>query len=116
MTRGTLKLRPGTPPRPVPEPDPAKAARTWFMQAYPLLFNPLRPVPLSIGIRRDLLKLRPKPITDRSVRYALRSWCRSPAYLDALARGGHRYNLQGPAGKVTDEQRERAAETLRKLP
>jgi sRNA-binding protein len=108
MTRDTLKLRPGTPPRPKPQPDPATVARTWFMQAYPLLFNPLHPVPLALRIRTQLRKARPAHVSDSGVRRALAAWCSSPAYLDALTHARNRHGLTGPDGKVTDEQRERA--------
>ena len=112
MADGTLKLPPGARPRPKPEPDPATVARTWFMRAYPLLFNPLHPVPLALRIRTELRKARPAHVSDSGIRRALAAWCNSPAYLDALTTCRNRHGLAGPDGKVTDEQSERAKRQL----
>lgn len=115
VRKRTLKLPIGTTPRMPPEPSAAKGAREWLLSSWPVLFNPLSPVPLAIGIRRDLLKIRPDRVSDRGVRRALRWWCSSPAYLDALARGGRRYGLTGPTEMVTGEQRDRAARQLSRI-
>ncbi len=109
----TLSLPPGTCPRSSAATDPATVARAWFMGKWPLLFNPIAPVPLAIGIRRDLLKARGESVSDSGVRRALKSWCNQPMYLERIACGGYRYGPTGPAGKVTDKQRKRATRTLR---
>lgn len=69
--------------------------------------------PLALGIHKAVKERLPE-IDTRQLRTALRMHTASTRYLKALAQGDVRYDLDGaPAGEVTEEQRQQAADTLR---
>lgn len=69
--------------------------------------------PLAIGIDRQLLAELPD-LEKKVLRLAMRSHTISTRYLKEMANGKQRLNLDGtPAGEVTDENRQHAAELLR---
>ncbi len=72
------------------------------------------PVPLQIGTSYQLIALLEGEAEPETVRRFLRGWTSRSGYLQALARGGPRYDLDGhPAGEaVTQEQRDTAARRL----
>ncbi len=68
----------------------------------PAVFDLEAPLPLKIGIHRDLVALG---IPAAAVRDALQWWAGQPAYRRAVAAGGSRYGLDGAeAGVVTEDQ------------
>lgn len=69
--------------------------------------------PLAIGIHKELLKAVPGLETGK-MRIAMRRHTGTTRYLKSVATGDDRYDLSGaPAGKITDEQKQQAAEALR---
>lgn len=69
--------------------------------------------PLAIGIDKQVFALLPE-VSKKSLRLAMRSHTISTRYLKEMEKGTVRLNLDGtPAGEVTDENRQHAAEQLR---
>jgi len=69
--------------------------------------------PLAIGIDKQLFEALPE-LSKKSIRLAMRSHTISTRYLKEMEKGTQRLNLDGtPAGEVTDENRQHAAEQLR---
>ncbi len=69
--------------------------------------------PLAIGIDRQIFALLPD-LEKKALRLAMRSHTISTRYLKEMEKGTVRLNLDGtPAGEVTDENRQHAAELLR---
>lgn len=69
--------------------------------------------PLAIGIDKQVFALLPE-VSRRTLRLAMRSHTISTRYLKEMEKGVTRLNLDGtPAGEVTDENRQHAAELLR---
>lgn len=57
------------------------------------------PVPLAVGLRQQLRAAIPPLATERKLRRAITWWCHSPAYLEAVAAGQERRNIDGtPSG------------------
>lgn len=69
--------------------------------------------PLAIGIDKQVFAQLPE-VSKKSLRLAMRSHTISTRYLKEMEKGTQRLNLDGtPAGEVTDENRQHAAELLR---
>ncbi len=80
-------------------------------QALPAAFT--TPVPLAIGVG-TLIRAEMPEMTALRLKEVLGAWMYSVAYLQAIAAGVERINLDGaPAGMPDEEQRARAAEELR---
>lgn len=80
-----------------------------FVNQYPVFAEGK---PLALGMRDELTKRHPD-IEPRLLRSALLKHCKRPRYLKALASIPERYDLDGnPAGVVTEEQRDKAANDL----
>ncbi len=79
-------------------------------QAFPACFSRSAPQPLKIGLGEELLALAGvhpalADLTRTRIRRALKVYTGMPAYRQALARGGPRYDLAGqPVGEVTPDQ------------
>ena len=120
------------PPEAVPIPPPpvdpleaeARAARKAARRAalarveavlsahFPAVFT--RPaVPLAVGIHQAILAAAGDVITPQELERFLRHWTRQPGYLDALAHGEPRRNLDGsPAGEPDEAQRRAAVKQV----
>src|SRR5262245_40903144 len=86
------------------------------MARWPQTFSasPAEVRPLARGIDKDLVAQLPG-CSRRQIGFALAWWQRQrrPAYWQALARGGPRYDLDGqPRGEVTPEEQEEARQLL----
>ena len=69
--------------------------------------------PLAIGIDKQVFAQLPD-VSKKALRLAMRSHTISTRYLKEMEKGTVRLNLDGtPAGEVTDENRQHAAELLR---
>ncbi|WP_265945854.1 ProQ/FINO family protein [Dechloromonas sp. A34] len=69
--------------------------------------------PLAIGIDKQVFAQMPE-LEKKALRIAMRSHTISTRYLKEMEKGTVRLNLDGtPAGEVTDENRQHAAELLR---
>ncbi len=79
-------------------------------QAFPVCFNRTDPRPLKIGLGEELMALAGvhpalADLTRTRIRRALKVYTGMPAYRQALARGGPRYDLAGqPVGEITPDQ------------
>lgn len=112
IERPKAKLR----PKEVEEREAAKAATeaalAWLRETWPNLFGETAKS-LRLGIRRELVQLKPPHFGTTALSRALGRWCSNEGYLRALADGDVRYGLDSePAGEVTDRDREHAAERL----
>ncbi len=94
-----------TPPVPV---QPIFDALSAWM---PELFNQASPVPLEVGISKQLKALNP-PELGRSFNSAIDLWCSRQEYLLACAHGEYRIGLNGRKSELTQRHREFAAERL----
>lgn len=73
--------------------DPDKVDRL-MAGAYPHLFGDRKdPVPLKVGIHRDLLADPFRPVTGKQLRQFLYRWTKQPAYQQALKAGKERVSL-----------------------
>ena len=69
--------------------------------------------PLAIGIDKQVFAQLPE-VSKKSLRLAMRSHTMSTRYLKEMEKGTVRLNLDAtPAGEVTDENRQHAAEQLK---
>lgn len=88
-----------------------EALQSVFEAVHPTLFSLCSPVPLKLGITRDVIAANPslKP----GLIYALFGWlCDRRAYLRACTPGAIRYGLEGPCGVVSEKEAEWAAVRL----
>lgn len=70
-------------------------------------------LPLAIGIDKQLAAALPE-LSKKTLRLAMRAHTQSTRYLKEMEKAAQRVNLDGsPAGEVTDENRQHAAEVLR---
>jgi sRNA-binding protein len=85
---------------------------------YPTLFDPAKPVPLALGITKQLTAAKRAGtlmLATIPMRLALGGWVRSDGYIAALAAGGFRMGLDGQkAEPVSPEHRAVAAATIKK--
>ena len=78
---------------------------------FPAAFT--KPVPLAIGIVRQIRQALPPGTGSRDVSRAVHRWTQRPSYLKAVARGEARRNLDGSEAGVPDEAaRDYARRTL----
>lgn len=98
-----------------------KNRRRWLehlTEMWPQAFDMKNPRPLAVGIIDAITaELSARGAGGHgAVRYAMKSYTGNIRYIRALAAGGARYNLRGePEGEVTEEQRQRAAQTLKTM-
>ena len=105
-------LVPATEPTPAPAPaPPSRAARSQAVQPvleklfelYPHLFGP-KFLPLKLGIFQELLASHPEQFTRDTLKAALGVHTRSTRYLQCVAAGHPRHDLQGqPVEAVAPE-------------
>jgi sRNA-binding protein len=74
---------------------PIKKAQigAYLADQYPHLF--IIPVPLKVGIYRDLMAVPDRQYGGRTLQTFLFTWTRQPAYCAAVERGRARYGLDG---------------------
>ncbi|WP_268810974.1 ProQ/FINO family protein [Caballeronia choica] len=86
--------------------------------AYPTLFDPANPVPLALGITKQLSAARQAGtlvLAATPMGLALSGWVNSDRYIAALAAGGFRTGLDGqPTEPVSPEHVAVAAAMLRR--
>jgi len=83
--------------------------------AFPRAFR-YPPVPLAVGIGRELCQLMGPQFKPAEIRAFLHAWTSGPRYLKAVARGEMRRNLDGsPAGVPEAEHRAAARQQLRAM-
>jgi hypothetical protein len=83
--------------------------------AFPRAFK-YPPVPLAVGIGRELCQLLRPEFKPAEIRVFLHAWTSGPRYLKAVVRGEMRRNLDGsPAGVPEAEHRTAARQQLRAM-
>lgn len=92
----------------------ARRPRNALLESLSATYNTVREcLPLAIGIHKAIKERQPD-IDNRQLRTALKTHTASTRYLKALSQNATRYDLDGhPAGEVTAEQRQQAADALR---
>lgn len=89
-----------------------------LIEHWPELFSRDEPKPLKVGILHLLasdIEAKGTEFGTGSLKAALAGYTKSIKYLEALAAGGHRYDLTGqPCGEVTPEQQIIATASLAK--
>lgn len=83
----------------------------YLVERYPRCFDPKHPKPLKLRIRDDLVAAG-VPYSNTQIQRALHAYCRTTAYLTAMAAGGGRYDLDGeqvPGWVITKGQSKQAA-------
>lgn len=69
--------------------------------------------PLAIGIHKAIRAMLPE-VDAGQLKLAIKRHVGSTRYLKSISQGGSRFDLDGnPAGEVTEEQRQQAADELR---
>lgn len=92
---------------------PAECARQ-LKERFPALFGS-SPKPLKLRIQADIQERAPGVFTKQALSAFLRRYTGGTAYLIALSRAKHRFDLDGqPAGDLTDEHRQVADEELKR--
>jgi sRNA-binding protein len=95
-----------------------EAGMAVLQATYPTLFDPAKPVPLALGITKQLTAAKRAGtlmLATIPMRLALGGWVRSDGYIAALAAGGFRMGLDGQkAEPVSPEHRAVAAATIKK--
>ncbi|MFN9470902.1 ProQ/FINO family protein [Acidovorax sp.] len=87
---------------------------------WPQLFADGRFVPLGIRLDKALLadaRARQLPLSWRKIKQFLFRHCKDRRYIECLAKGGHRYGIDGQAlpETIKDEHIEEARKRLRKI-
>ena len=91
---------------------PAQDCGPQLKQLYPALFsNP--PKPLKLRIQADIQTRSPGQFTKPQLSAFLRRYTGSHAYLNAIVKATHRFDLDGnPGDELSDEHRQAAVEEL----
>lgn len=87
----------------------------YLMETYPATFPrpPAAPVPLAIGIHRVILEAVQGRCSNNTLKVFLKRWTDKVWYLEALAAGEPRRNLDGTlSGDLSEAEREVAAKAL----
>jgi len=91
--------------------DFRKELRTRAAADFPAVFGG-EPVPLAIGVDH-VIRMAWPDIGRCRIKLFLTNWCRSRAYLQAMAAGGPRYYLDGSTdGEITEDQQDHARQLL----
>ncbi|HEV8313218.1 MAG TPA: ProQ/FinO family protein [Burkholderiaceae bacterium] len=97
-----------------PSPEPLTPARcaALLKQLFPAVFADM-PKPLKLGVRADIQAKAPGQFPRDALSAFLRRHTTSTAYLVALTKAEHRFDLEGAAsGEISDEHRQAAADEL----
>src|SRR5437870_12706936 len=108
-TRLTDSTTPMEPTPPAPPATPADCALQ-LKERFPALFGG-PPKPLKLRIQADIQERAPGVFTKQALSAFLRRHTGSTAYLVAMTRSPHRFDLDGnPSGEVSEEHRKAATE------
>lgn len=96
-------------PEPLP---PAFDCAPQLKQMFPALFTGA-PKPIKLRIQLDIQERAPGIYTKQALSAFFRRYTGSTSYLQAVARGQQRFDLDGlPNGEITDEHRKAAVDEL----
>lgn len=99
-------------PAPTPEAMTPAACATQLRQLFPALFDSA-PKPLKLRIQADIQERAPGVFTKQVLSAFLRRHTGSHAYLVALSKATHRFDLDGqPGDELSEEHRKVAQEEL----
>jgi sRNA-binding protein len=86
---------------------------TWLLKQYPSVFSYTAPIPLEIGIAKELLAQLPEDITASDFKHTISWYCGRTLYLQAVLKHSQRINLQGElVGEITELDKSSAQERL----
>ncbi|MCX7123999.1 MAG: ProQ/FINO family protein [Gammaproteobacteria bacterium] len=86
--------------------EAAKKVLQQLKKLHPLAFNVKQPLPLALGVAKELAKNLPE-LAAPALRFALAIWTKQEIYLEAVIAGGDRYSLNGSAsGLVQNSEKE----------
>jgi sRNA-binding protein len=101
-----------TPAQPAPSPESAAAVIQQLKTLFPALFTG-GAKPLKLRIQADIQERAPGQFTKQQLSAALRRLTGSTAYLIALSKASHRFDLDGQqAGELADEHKQAAITEL----
>jgi sRNA-binding protein len=102
---------PTTPPPAAPRPAPTDCAPQ-LKQLFPALFTGA-PKPVKLRIQIDIQERAPGAFSKQALSAFFRRYTGSTSYLNAVAHGKQRFDLDGqPSGEITDEHRQVARDEL----
>lgn len=112
-----------TPPKPLPKPSTSKRQRqalatleilhARWPKAFPPPGSGTQLHPVAIGIHDQIAAAAPD-LTPRRIDLALRAWTKRLSYLEAIAKGRPRVNIDGqPVAPISDAERNDARQRLR---
>lgn len=112
----TPSADPATAPVPAestPAPTPAETGAR-LAELFPALFDG-PPKPLKLRIQADIQERAPGTFSKQALSAFLRRYTGTTAYLIAVTKAPHRFDLDGqPAGELSDEHRQVAADELKR--
>ncbi len=86
--------------------EEAKKVLQQLKASYPLVFNAKKPLPLALGVAKEIAKNCPE-LAGPILRLALAIWTKKEIYLQAVSAGGNRYDLNGSvSGAVQESEKE----------
>lgn len=100
----------------LPKSAPSKVKRGMeiLKSSYPQLFASNRPLPLSVGVKDEILGQQSESRT--AIRRALRFYCNNLSYLSSFEKHKTRYGLDGkPAEPITETDKEYAAQKVSEI-
>lgn len=93
----------------------AKKFLEQLKSTYPIIFNSAKPLPLAIGIEKEIAKRHPE--SSRAIqKLALSLWTRREKYLNAVIAGENRHTLDGAvAGTIQNSEKEYSQAKLERI-
>lgn len=83
----------------------AKLIMNQLRKLYPCVFNLDTPMPLALGIEKEIKKAHPEFIV-KSLKRSLFIWSKRPPYLMGIVQGTQRYHLDAsPADPIQDSEK-----------
>jgi len=90
------------------------AAQTWLKNTFPNAFNFKEPKPLKLNIEHDIFQVQ-SPFSRTLIRKVVAYYTSNTAYVESVAQGRGRINLQGEkVGKVKQAEQDHALQQLQR--
>lgn len=104
---------PPAPPRAPPARVPVSSILARMQDRWPKLFDPAAPVPLEIGIHKQIKAAG--GFSGKELSRALKVWTGRRAYIEQVARSTLRHGIDGTTSYITPTQTDHAREQLAPL-
>ncbi len=102
VLKKSLEVKKAAPSKPKSRFNQVKEALQQLEKQHPLVFNAQKPLPLAIGIEKQIRKEHPL-FSVILLRSSLAVWTRQEAYLLAVIAHNHRHNLDGSVATIIQE-------------